>query len=142
MSEGSVKSATSRGWDEWCDLRDARPERLDGHTAIASFLVGEARLDGWWAQTVTVGYERITGLTPSIPTRRWNLHYRKTRTVTVNGDWLRALLLDGGARSELFPGLGTELRSKPTSKVIRRPWDHAVRAGPYSRRSNFGLDRP
>jgi hypothetical protein len=32
---------------------------------------------------------------------------------------LRGMLLDDDDRADLFPGLDTELRSKPTSKVIR-----------------------
>ena len=61
-SDDSVSSATGRGWDDWCDLIDEWPGHADGHTAIAAYLIAEHGVDPWWAQSVTVGYERITGL--------------------------------------------------------------------------------
>jgi hypothetical protein len=33
-----------------------------GHTEIARWLVAEHRIGGWWAQSVTVAYERARGV--------------------------------------------------------------------------------
>ena len=119
MSDDAVRTATGRGWDEWCDVLDAWPGHGRGHTAIAAHLRDSYGIDGWWAQTVTVGYERITGL--RLPYQRpdgtFNAH--KSRTVSADAVALRELLLDETDRADLFPGLDTELRSRPTSKVIR-----------------------
>ena len=62
MSNEAVVAATGRGWDEWCDLIDGWPGHTEGHSAIARHLQDELGVDGWWAQTVTVGWERITGV--------------------------------------------------------------------------------
>ena len=119
LSDESVREATGRGWDEWCDIVDAWPGHSDGHTAIAAYLREEHGVQGWWAQSVTGGYERITGLRLPYQQPDGTFSAGKSRTVTADTDFLRGMLLDDDDRSDLFPGLDTELRSRPTSKVLR-----------------------
>jgi hypothetical protein len=123
-SDETIREATDKGWDEWCDLLDAWPGHTEGHTAIAAYLIDELGVPGWWAQTVTVGYERITGLRLRYQGPDGTFTANKSRTMTLDVDALRELLLDDGDRADLFPGFETELRSKPTSKVPR------IRIGP------------
>jgi hypothetical protein len=61
VSDEAVASATGRGWSEWIELLDAWGARERSHAAIARHLTDELAVDGWWAQSVTVGYERIRG---------------------------------------------------------------------------------
>ena len=119
LSDDSVREATGRGWDEWCDLLDAWPGHDDGHTAIATHVRDDLGVDGWWAQTVTVGYERITGRRLPYQRSDGTFSANRSRTVSIDAAELRAALLDEDARSELFPGLATELRSRPSSKGVR-----------------------
>ena len=119
VSDDAVQSKTGRGWNEWCDLIEAWPGRQDGHTAIASYLRDDLGVDPWWAQTVTVGYERITGL--RLPHQRPDGTFvaDKSKTVTIDAAELRRMLLDSEDRRDLFPGHETALRSSPESKSIR-----------------------
>ncbi|HEX2404666.1 MAG TPA: hypothetical protein VHM29_08180 [Acidimicrobiia bacterium] len=119
MAEETLREATGRGWDEWCEVLDAWPGHGGGHTAIATHLREEHGVEGWWAQTITVGYERITGLRLPHQQPDGTFTAGKSRTVTVDVKLIREMLLDDEARADLFPGLETELRSKPTSKVLR-----------------------
>ncbi|MGH8929046.1 MAG: hypothetical protein ACRDWH_11885, partial [Acidimicrobiia bacterium] len=105
--------------DEWCDLLDGWSGHTQGHTAIAIYLQDVHGVDGWWAQAVTVGYERITGLRLQYQQPDGTYTANKTRTVSADPKALRALLLDDTDRADLFPGIETELRSRPVSKVIR-----------------------
>jgi hypothetical protein len=115
----SVKRATGRDWDEWCDLIDAWPGNAQGHSAIAAHIAEVYGLDGWWGQGVTVGYERITGRRVANQMSDGTFSAGKTRTCTVDVDALRSMIVDDDERVELFPGLETNLRSKPTSKALR-----------------------
>ena len=119
LSDDAVRQATGHGWDDWCDRIRAWPGQVDGHAAVAAHLVEHEGLDGWWAQSVTVGYERITGL--RVPHQRpdGSFSAHKSRTVTVDGEALRSMLSDDTERAHLFPGLDTVLRSRPTAKAIR-----------------------
>jgi hypothetical protein len=119
MTDDAVRTATGRGWDEWCDLLDAWPGHDDGHGAIAAHVQDAHGVAGWWAQTVAVGYERITGRRRRFQQPDGTFTAGKTRTVHADGDALRAMLLDADDRADLFPGLETELRSRPTSRNVR-----------------------
>ncbi len=119
LSDERVREATGRGWDEWCDVIDAWPGHDDGHTAIAAYVQDELGIDGWWAQTVTVGYERITGRRLPHQQPDGTFTAGKTRTVAVDRTALRDMLLSDEDREDLFPGLETTVRSRPTAKVLR-----------------------
>jgi hypothetical protein len=118
-TDEAVREATGRGWDEWCDLVDAWPGHDGGHAAVATWLREEHGVPGWWAQSVTVGWERITGRRLRHQRSDGTFNANRTRTVRIDRDELRRLLLDDGDRADLFPGLEVELRSKPTSKALR-----------------------
>lgn len=119
VDDESVQAATGRSWDQWCDLIDAWPGRSDGHAAIAKFLQESYEIDAWWAQTVTVGYERITGLRQPYQQADGTFGISRSRKVLINSAALREMLLDDTARSEIFPGHLTQLLSKPSAKTIR-----------------------
>lgn len=110
---------TGHAWEAWVDLIDAGPGRDAGHTAIAAWVHAEHGVDGWWAQGVTVGYERITGLRLPGQMPDGSFSVSRSRVLVLDRDMVRALLLDEGARADLLPGLDTVLRSKPASKALR-----------------------
>jgi len=118
-SDEVIRQATGRGWDEWCDLVDAWPGHIEGHAAVATWLREEHGVPGWWAQNVTVGWERITGRRARHQRADGTFSANKTRTIRADAEALRALLLDDEARDDLFPGLDVELRSKPQAKSLR-----------------------
>lgn len=129
VSDDSVRAATGRGWDQWCDLiddwrsADNRSEQSAlapwDHKATAARLRSELDVDLWWCQGVTVGYERITGLRLPGQMADGTFTANKSKTITVDAAILKAMLAHDDDRADLFPGLETTLRSKPTSKVQR-----------------------
>ena len=119
LDDHSVKTATGLGWDEWCDIIEAWPGHREGHGAIAAYLRDEHGVDSWWAQSVTVGYERISGLRLPYQQPDGTFSVSKSRTVIIDADGLRQSLLDEADRTDLFPGQETELRSGPTAKTLR-----------------------
>ena len=62
VSEAAIVKGTGHGWDHWLRILDAWDASSKGHTEIARFVNGEHGVDGWWAQSVTVGYERARGM--------------------------------------------------------------------------------
>lgn len=114
-----VRDQTGRGWDEWRELIDAWPGHADGHGAVAAWLQQEHGVDGWWAQSVTVGWERITGRRLRHQMADGTFTANRSATITTDEPALRAMLLDEGGREALFPGQDVVLRSRPTSKNVR-----------------------
>lgn len=124
VSDRAVVEATGKSWDQWCDeiaaWANTGPDGpITDHTAIAAYLQTEVKVDPWWAQTVTGGYERITGL--RLPYQRPDGTFTagKSATVTIDGAELRRMLVDEQDRADLFPGHHTELRSRPDAKRLR-----------------------
>lgn len=62
MSDDAVRASTGRTWAEWVADLDAIEAITMSHKAIAKHVQEHNEISGWWAQTVTVGYERIRGL--------------------------------------------------------------------------------
>lgn len=119
MSDEAIRANTGRGWNEWCDLIEAFDGHVEGHSAVVEHLMAEHDLTGWWAQGVTVSWERITGQRLPYQQSDGLFGVSKTKTMAVDADELRALLLDPEGRDALFPDMTTELRSRPTSKNVR-----------------------
>ena len=117
-SDQAVRKATGNGWDDWVAIIKAWPGHLEGHTAIAAHLDATYNIGGWWAQAVTVGYERITGLRLPHQMADGTFTANKSRTVPVDAATLRTLLLDDNERHDLL-GVMSECRSKPEAKTPR-----------------------
>jgi hypothetical protein len=61
-SPDAVLAATGRELRDWYALLDEHEATGWGHTEIARWLREEQGVAGWWAQSVTVSYERARGL--------------------------------------------------------------------------------
>lgn len=118
-SDAVIRARTGRGWEQWRELIDAWPGHVDGHAAVASWLQREHDLGGWWAQSVTVGWERITGRRLPHQLADGTFTAGRSATVATDPDALQRRLRDAAGLAELFPGLDPELRSRPTSKNVR-----------------------
>jgi hypothetical protein len=62
MSDAAVSAKTGRNWKQWVDRLDRAGAAALSHREIALHLRKEFALPSWWAQMITVGYERIRGL--------------------------------------------------------------------------------
>ena len=131
-----VRERTGRTWNQWCEVIDAGPGRSAGHTAIATFLEQDYDVDPWWAQAVTVGYERITGRRAVNQRADGTFEAGVSRTLPMDGTALRAGLLDESDRADLLGGMATTLRSKPTSKSVRLGVEEGVVLFSFDQRSD------
>jgi hypothetical protein len=124
MSEERIRAATGRGWDEWCDdieawLAGAGATGPGDHPAIAAYVQHQRGIDAWWAQSITVGFERITGRRVRHQRRDGSFEVSASRTARLDADLLRSMLLDDTERADLFPPHETTLRSRPSAKALR-----------------------
>jgi len=112
---------TGRPLAEWLELLDAWGAGSRTHTEIARWLATDHRVDGWWSQTITVGYERARG--------RRVLHQTSagfsigvTRTIATTADAVRAAFGDPDRRSSWFPGAPLERHAAYSGKRGRYDW--------------------
>lgn len=125
-TDDAIRANTGRDWEQWRALIDAWPGHADGHAAVAAWLHDEHGVPGWWAQSVTVGWERITGRRLKHQMADGTFTANRSATITIDPDALRELLLDADGRAALFPGMDVTLRSRPTSKNLRLGFEDGI----------------
>src|SRR4029079_17290323 len=84
-SDAIMEATTGCGWEKWVYVLDKWGAIDKTHTEIATHVHKKYKIDGWWAQCVTVGYERIRGLRARGQRRdgRWEASKSKTYAVPV-----------------------------------------------------------
>ncbi len=60
-SDEAVYKATGKLYDEWYSILEQKKASKLSHKEIAALLVEEYDVSFWWAQTITVEYERLIG---------------------------------------------------------------------------------
>lgn len=104
LGEAAVRRGTDKGWDEWFALLDGWGAADRKHPEIARFLETDYGIDGWWAQTVTVGYERARGLR-AVHQRPDGFSVSASKTFPVPVERLHAAFVDEARRARwLEPG--------------------------------------
>jgi hypothetical protein len=104
MSDEAVQRATGKTWDEWFALLDAWGAQDRKHPEIARHLYETYGIDGWWAQGVTVGYERARGMR-AVHERPDGFSVNASKTVPVPVERLFAAFVDEAERDRwLEPG--------------------------------------
>ena len=61
-SEATIRQRTGHGLDHWFDVLDRFGAVQKGHTAAARHLATDHGVPGWYAQGITVAYERARGV--------------------------------------------------------------------------------
>lgn len=133
-SEEAVHGATGRGYEDWFRLLDEEDMSSRKHGEIATALTDEHGVDNWWAQTITVGYERARGLRPAHGGRDGLFSVSASKTVDVPVERLFEAFTDGSVRERWLPGGGLRERTSQPGKSARFDWDDGptrVNAGFY-----------
>ncbi len=124
-SDARVRETTGRGFDEWFALLDAAGADGMTHTQIARWLVAEHGIPGWWAQNVTVGYERARGRRAANQTAS-GFQVGASKTVGVPLERLYRAFADPDERARWAPAEG-ELRWTTEQKGARLDWPDGSR---------------
>jgi hypothetical protein len=121
VSEDAMRERTGRPLADWFALLDAWGAESRTHTEIARWLVAEHGIDGWWSQTVTVGYERARG--------RRVLHQTAggfsvgvTRTVSAPPEAITAAFRDATLLGDWFPGASLTVKEGYAGRRGRFDW--------------------
>jgi hypothetical protein len=97
VSDEAVRKGTGRGWDEWLAVLDAAGAVTWKHPDIARWVAAESGISGWWAQSVTVGFERARGLRAEHE-RPTGFSVSVTRTINVPVERLHRAFADARTR--------------------------------------------
>jgi hypothetical protein len=113
-TKGGVSDATSRektghGLDHWFDVLDRFGGVEKGHTASARYLYEAHSVPGWYAQGITVAYERARGV--RAPNQRCDGEYEVSvsKVVTANTANVIKALADKRVRTRWTKGVDGSL---------------------------------
>jgi hypothetical protein len=118
MSDASVRRGSGKGWEEWLRILDAWGGTERSHREIAGFLYEQHGISGWWAQTVTVGYERARGMrAPHQQGGRYTVNVSKT--VPVSADRLFDFFADAKKRRRWLEAGTLKVRTTQPGRSAR-----------------------
>jgi hypothetical protein len=93
------------------------------HREIAALVSEKYKIDGWWSQTVTVGYERIKGLRARGQRRDGTYEAGKSRTFNVPVTVLYNAWANASVRRRWLNGESAKVRTATAPKSIRLGWN-------------------
>ncbi|MBK6779861.1 MAG: hypothetical protein IPI38_16645 [Gemmatimonadetes bacterium] len=119
MSDQAVKAGTGCTWERWVWSLDRVEAHTWSHPRIARYIQDTWRLGSWWAQSVTVGYERIKGLREKGQRRGGGYVANKSRTFPVPLARLYRAVSDGRSRKRWLEPGAVAIRSTTKDKYAR-----------------------
>ena len=122
MSDAALRRKTGRGWEEWLALIDAWGGTSRTHSEIASWLMSEHQMEGWWAQSVTVGYERARGMR-AMGQLVDGFSATASKTVNVPLERLYDAVADGRRRARWLPNAPFAVSSATPRRSVRGAWE-------------------
>jgi uncharacterized protein YndB with AHSA1/START domain len=122
-SEEAVQRRTGRGWEEWLALLDGSGAVERKHGEIVEWLMGEHGVSGWWAQTITVTYERERGLRRPGSGRDGVFEASASKTVAVPVERLYEAFVDPAQRERWLPGAVLRERTTQPGRSARFDWE-------------------
>lgn len=113
---------TGRPYREWFAELDEWGATAREHKEIAAWLMSEQGVSGWWAQNITVEYERARGLRAVGQGRDGLFRVNATKTVGVPVEDLYAAVTDAVRRDEWLPGVYLNERTATPHRTARYDW--------------------
>ena len=121
-SDATIKAKTGCTWERWVRALDYHGAKEMSHRDIAAMVNKKYKIDGWWAQTVTVGYERIKGLRARGQRRDGTYEASKSRTFDVPVATLFEAWADASLRRRWLEGEHVKVRTATAPKSMRLGW--------------------
>ncbi|MEX2262446.1 MAG: SRPBCC domain-containing protein [Bryobacteraceae bacterium] len=120
-SSAAVQAKTGKTWEEWYAILDAAGAASMSHKAIAEYLYEKQGVPGWWAQTVTVGYERARGIREKYQ-KADGFSASRSKTFDAPLDKLYEAWADAKIRKRWLRGAETTVRRSTANKTMRISW--------------------
>lgn len=123
VSDETILARTGRAWRSWVEALDAEGAASMPHREIAAWVHETFDVSGWWAQAVTVGYERIKGLREIGQRRGGDYESTKSKTLRVPVERARRAFADARERARWLPGVQPTLRKTTSESALRFTWE-------------------
>jgi uncharacterized protein YndB with AHSA1/START domain len=123
FSDEAMARRTGRSWDEWFELLDEWGATKQKHADIARWLIEEHDVEGWWAQTVTVGYEQARGMRQAGQSADGSFTGNASKTINVPAEDVFDAFADDSRRAEWLSDASVTPTTINRPKSFRATWD-------------------
>ena len=120
--DAALKQKTGCTWERWVRALDHDGADRMSHRDIAALVSKKYKVADWWAQTVTVGYERIKGLRARGQRRDGTYEATKSRTFNVPVETLFDAWADARVRGRWLSDAAVKVRRATAPKSMRLDW--------------------
>ena len=110
-SEPRLVARTGHGWQHWFAALDRFDAKAKGHTASARHVAEDHGVDGWYAQQITVEYERARGLRAANQRMSGSYEVSVSKVLKAPVSAVVRVLRDPKARARWTATLDPELRT-------------------------------
>jgi hypothetical protein len=122
VSNATIKAKTGCDWKKWTDALDYVQAHEWTHTEIARYVREKFKIDGWWSQSVTVGYERIKGLRAIGQRRSGEFEASKSKTFHVPMSRLYAAFSEKRNRTKWLGEVDLKVGATIKHRSFRMTW--------------------
>lgn len=126
ISDEAVIDKTGRSWDQWFEILDGEGARELDHATIARNLSERHGLTAWWAQSVTVAFEKSRGLRADHQGCEGDYAVSASKTLTVPAETAFNAFHDEGERAAWLPVQGLRVRTATLPKSVRFDWTNGA----------------
>jgi hypothetical protein len=122
VSDQKIMEATGRTWEAWLSLLDRWGARDRKHGETVDFLITQHDVEGWYAQAITVGYERTRGMRLKHQ-QADGFSISASRTIAVSVDALFDAFVNARKRKKWLRHGTMSLRTSQPSRTARFNWE-------------------
>lgn len=83
ISDETLREKTGKNWKEWIDILDKDRALEMNHTEMAAHLRNKYRVDPWYAQTISNGYEKEKGIRVKYEKAEGDFEISKTKVFNI-----------------------------------------------------------
>jgi uncharacterized protein DUF4287 len=122
VSDQKIKEATGRTWEAWLSILDRWGARDRKHGETVDFLMTQHDVEGWYAQAITVGFERARGMRLKHQQAE-GFTISASKTIAVPIDVLFDAFVNSRRRNKWLTDGTMSLRTSQPGRTARFNWE-------------------
>ena len=122
VGDEAVSAKTGKSWKEWFALLDKAGAHKMEHKDVALYLYETHKVDGWWSQMITVGYEQARGKREKHQRAAGHYDISVSRTLEVPFSKVFNVWQNETVRNKWLKENGLTIRKATPNKTMRITW--------------------
>ena len=122
VSDQKIEEATGRTWEAWLSILDQWGAKERKHGETVDFLMTRYDVAGWYAQAITVGYERARGMRLKHQQAQ-GFTISASKTIAVPVDVLFDAFVNSRRRNKWLTDGRMSLRTSQPGRTARFNWE-------------------